>query len=153
MTSESFDKIKRIYCLGHKISPIVILEYLDAGNDPNYQDNRPTTFDLHRGRTLLHYATSAGDKDAISLLVRRGADIDIQDGLGWTPLHHAADFDFVVATQDGNLPTELPLTRLLLQLGASDAIRNHDGKLPVDYFRSFQEVVNLYQRTKEEVRR
>lgn len=42
------------------------------------------------GRTPLHYAASKGHAEASSLLLRHGADANVQDTLGQTPLHRAA---------------------------------------------------------------
>ena len=42
------------------------------------------------GRSDLHYAACDGDLAAVQKLVSRGADVNLQDKHGWTPLHFAA---------------------------------------------------------------
>eukprot|EP01111_Echinosteliopsis_oligospora_P009281 TRINITY_DN2698_c0_g1_i1.p1 TRINITY_DN2698_c0_g1~~TRINITY_DN2698_c0_g1_i1.p1 ORF type:complete len:275 (-),score=96.61 TRINITY_DN2698_c0_g1_i1:162-986(-) len=55
-------------------------ELLDSGVDVNFQD-----FD--KGWTPLHVAAARGSKQALELLVQRGANINIQDNRGSTALH------------------------------------------------------------------
>lgn len=43
------------------------------------------------GRTLLHQATSQGDKEMVVQLLERGANPNLKDHNGWTPLHIATD--------------------------------------------------------------
>ncbi len=43
------------------------------------------------GRTLLHYAAGAGCLELVALLLRQGADPDIQDHGGHTPLYRAGN--------------------------------------------------------------
>jgi hypothetical protein len=43
--------------------------------------------------TALHIAAWNGNKEAISLLLNRGADIDAADSNGWTPLMYSKDAD------------------------------------------------------------
>merc|ERR1712200_130233 len=40
--------------------------------------------------SMLHYAASYGRTFAVDLLLKHGANVNIQDNLGWTPLHNAA---------------------------------------------------------------
>jgi ankyrin repeat protein len=46
--------------------------------------------DALQGRTKLHMACSEGDKDAVELLIRSGADVNLRDNRGATPLWIAA---------------------------------------------------------------
>jgi len=43
-----------------------------------------------KGKTALHYAASSKQPELIELLQKYGADPNIQDGDGHTPLHIAA---------------------------------------------------------------
>lgn len=42
------------------------------------------------GRTALHYASSKGHTEMVSLLIKHGANVEIKDSLGQTALHRAA---------------------------------------------------------------
>ena len=44
------------------------------------------------------------------------------------------DHDFVIATQDGELPSKLPTADLCLKLGADPTIKNNDGKTAGELF-------------------
>jgi hypothetical protein len=87
-----------------------------------------------RGMTILHIAASYGNRYALTAFVRAGADLSRRDKLGWTPLHYAVDHDFVIATQDGELPSKLPTADLCLKLGADPTIKNNDGKTAGELF-------------------
>jgi ankyrin repeat protein len=121
--------------------------YLDAGYDINFQDPRPGPGYPQKGWTLLHFAASNGHIEVIRHLANRGANLNVTDAEGWTALHLAVDFDDVVATQDGHLPSEMPVTETLLRLGADDSIANKQGQTARDYT-----VPEVYDRVKQRVR-
>src|ERR1043166_2063257 len=105
----------------------------ESGNDINYQDTRDDPPACPRkGWTFLHYAAFDAHVDTIKYLVSRGANVNITDSLGRTPLHYAVDFDYVVATQDGHTPTTLPTTESLINLGADVSIVDDGGRTPRD---------------------
>jgi hypothetical protein len=45
------------------------------------------------GQAAIHIAASRNDVTAVRMLCDAGADLDLCDGSGWTPLHHAAVLD------------------------------------------------------------
>lgn len=53
-----------------------IRELLDSGTDVNFHDSD--------GRTSLHVAACQGRPDVVELLLRRGAEVDVQDCWGST---------------------------------------------------------------------
>lgn len=55
-------------------------ELLDAGVDPNQTD-------VDQGNTPLHFAATNGAKQVMEFLVKRGAEINVQNKRGVTPLH------------------------------------------------------------------
>lgn len=57
---------------------------LDAGADMNARLRNPT-----HSSTLLGYSVETGNSDLLVDLIERGADANIGDSLGWTPLMHA----------------------------------------------------------------
>jgi ankyrin repeat protein len=77
--------------------------------------------------------------------------LDIVDSAGWTALHLAVDHDFVVATQDGHMPSELPTAEILLRLGADDSIRDNEGRTARDSLEKFG-VAAVFDRVKKRVR-
>ena len=104
----SFDRLKHLYlsCAGMDLE--MLQDYIESQADLDHQDTDPETLGLCGGMTLLHYAAAAGDIKTIFLLTSAGEDPNLQSHDGWTPLHHAIDLDFVVATQERwDWPTEL----------------------------------------------
>jgi cytohesin len=104
---------------------------LSKGAKPNLQDKR--------GNTALHASVYLGGEekgeytiddltpeeihdniDIMKLLVKNGANINIKNNMGGTPL-----FDVVA----GN---NYEATAILLELGADQTIPNNEGKLPLD---------------------
>jgi ankyrin repeat protein len=68
--------------------------------------------------TPLHEAAWRGDETKVLYIVD-GAEIDVTDILGWTPLHHAAFFG------------RLQVASLLLDKGAELDAMNSDGRTPL----------------------
>jgi hypothetical protein len=68
--------------------------------------------------TALHFAAFANKSAAITLLAAKGADLNIMDVEGCTPLHLAND--------DGNVEA----ARALLEAGASPSLAGNDGQRP-----------------------
>ena len=85
------------------------------------------------GMNILHIAASHGQRYAIIAFVKAGAKPNAIDSSGRTPLHHAVDFDWVIATQDGELPTALPTAAVLLRLGVDDTIKDNQGETASDF--------------------
>lgn len=90
-----------------------ICEFLiAAGVDPNAEESM--------GWTPLHTAAIINRLSCVEPLVRGGANIDMQDVQGWAALHYAANSGFQ------------EVCRELLELGADDSLRGHNGKTPVE---------------------
>lgn len=75
------------------------------------------------GATALHYAVRAEARDAIAALIEAGADPNLQDVNGNTPL-----WDAVSSTRSGP-----DVVRALIAAGADRAVRNRSGSSPLDY--------------------
>ena len=71
------------------------------------------------GRSELHYAARDGDLTAVQKLVSQGADVNLQDGQGWTPLHFAAQ------------ALSEPVTSYLLARGAAVDCEDRFGNTPL----------------------
>jgi ankyrin repeat protein len=72
-----------------------------------------SAFDKH-GWTKLHYACQNGNENLVYLLIRKGVDVNAQQGNGWTPLFAATRFG------------HLSIIRLLLCSGANPNIASYD---------------------------
>lgn len=145
----TFEEVVDHYYERFRISDIET--YLWHGYDINYQDPRPGPR-LRQGWTLLHYAASHGRRAIVKYLATKGAELNIADSAGWTPLHWAVDLDFVVATQDGHMPTKLPTAEILLQFGADDTIRDNEGRTARDMLEHFG-IGLVFDQAKERARR
>jgi ankyrin repeat protein len=96
-----------------------IIKYLDEGGDVNQRDQN--------GETFLH-AVTADDVAAIALLVSRGGDINARGYKGWTPLHYAVETDCNTTNREGRRATELPTTKVFIELGADESLLTDDGR-------------------------
>ena len=76
------------------------------------------------GNTRLHWSVVAGDLKYIRSLIKEGDQIDSLNNLGQTPLHLAYK------------RSQIEVATLLISLGADQAIRDMNGKLPLEYFES-----------------
>lgn len=71
------------------------------------------------GWSALHIAARRGDAEAVELLVKSGARVDIRGKDGWAPIHLAAFYGHIAAV------------RSLAGCGADVNVRNEWGKLQV----------------------
>ena len=77
------------------------------------------------GWTLLHLAAQCGDPKMIRFLVDHGADVEVRDNTGETPLGLACD------TRWGAWTPSPSTVEALLELGAAPDAANHDGERPL----------------------
>ncbi|CAN5755027.1 hypothetical protein BH23PLA1_BH23PLA1_22020 [soil metagenome] len=83
---------------------------------------------------MLHLACEHQDLEMIRALVEAGADLNLRDAFGHTPLHIAVDNDTDAVAQAGGDAEDIryETTILLLQLGADRDIRDNAGRTPRD---------------------
>jgi Ankyrin repeats (many copies) len=100
--------------------------YLDAGGDINaaimpFVEN-----------TLLQHAAINRRLDLIEMLASRGADMNVRDFMGMTPLHSAVlhEIDAVLLQWQ---EADFPCARKLFRLGASTDVVDNNGRTPGDY--------------------
>lgn len=86
------------------------IDSLDTRRNPN-------------GRRALNWAAWYNHPVAIRFLIARGAEVNIANWTGFTPLHHAAEHG------------SLEAARVLLALGADRTLRNEMGQRPIDVAR------------------
>lgn len=79
-----------------------------------------------RADSAVFVAAERGDLRALRMALRprglwRRTDLNVRNGDGWTPLHHAAAYG------------QVAVARILLERGADPAPRNYLGLTPLDY--------------------
>ncbi|KAJ3129453.1 hypothetical protein HK100_008600 [Physocladia obscura] len=105
------------------------------------------------GRTPLFKVSGSGDLEAVTALIRAGADVNAKDNAGWSPLHEAciegqlevctqlirygADvnalgFDNQTPLHDAAAANHYEVVELLLSHGASLTAINKEGDTPLD---------------------
>lgn len=67
------------------------------------------------GNTALHCAAARGHTDVVQVLIEKGADVDLQDGNGETPLMHAVAQGHIHRRLDTNY---IKIIKMLLAAGA-----------------------------------
>ncbi|WP_082282748.1 ankyrin repeat domain-containing protein [Myxococcus hansupus] len=85
----------------------------------------------------LHVAVEQEQLELIPMLIASGADVNLPDANGMTPLHHAIDIEADGAYQRGERPSAY-VTRLLLAHGAQPNTCDRNGRTPLDLARDYQ---------------
>ena len=114
-----------------------VRDYILRGGDPNI---RPA----NSGWGFVHIAAEYCNPELIALLAAFGADLNVIDLNGWTPLIHAVDSELDGASQDGK-PFTLETAKMLIMFGADQNLRSNDGKSARDFAARYgKEVLALY---------
>lgn len=71
------------------------------------------------GRTCVHVAAAAGQREMVGLLLGQGAEVNTQDKRLWTPLHYAARYGY------------LDVVELLVENSADTTSASKDNKIPL----------------------
>ncbi len=101
----------------------IVIDEECLSDNPGMVDERIT----RTGYTVLHWAVENGQKDIAEKLLDMGADVDIQDFFGMTPLHTAAHNPKNIKPSIQN-----EIIELLLREGANPNLYNENGQLPID---------------------
>lgn len=137
-------------------------EVTDALSEPGSQIIN--TRDVTTGETALHIVTQRRDITWMSFLIGKGADVNIRDGKGNTPLEDASSLGFTEGVQllvdtgakvdepdaTGETPLitavhrrDLPMIRVLLKAGANPDRSDNTGRTARDYARENDRSGNL----------
>jgi Arf-GAP/coiled-coil/ANK repeat/PH domain-containing protein len=60
----------------------------DLAESPSFSEASIADTKAFQGCNLLHIACQIGDLSLVELLLQHGAQVDVADSLGRTPLHH-----------------------------------------------------------------
>lgn len=123
--------LKNIYST-ESFTKLVTL-FMKAGLDLNATANVSNSY--------LGHLASAGALDAIKILIAKGANINIQDQFGLTPLHHAS-----CGVYKGCYEKEQEeVAKWLVSKGADKTIKTHQGEVALDFAKRFQHegIINL----------
>jgi len=105
--------------------PEIFSLLIEHGAEINSRDERT-------GWSLLHIAVEHKRESSIRRLVELGANLNIKDMGGVSPLHLAVDIEADALDQVGVEPSSR-IVELLLQLGADPDSRDGNGKTPRDW--------------------
>lgn len=108
------DGLTPVYCAIKGDNVQVLDKFVKSGMGVNFRT------DLYDGISLLHYAAALGLDNIVSYLLEQGADVNIQDSTGQTPLHKAVTQNNIVVLY------------ALLNAGANVDIEDNQGDDPID---------------------
>lgn len=94
----------------------------------------------------LLYASRNGDINEVINLIQTGADVNVKDGRGYTPLHMAAmqdvgqgNINFVTGKteppDDKAIETNFEIAKLLIENGANVNVKDNEGDTPLFHAR------------------
>lgn len=103
-----------------------------------------TNADLGANENLEKFAMEAAlygdDPDLLLSGLLAGADVNIDLGDGWTPMHHAMDSakdGMIQNNRQSPYPEALELIQILVSHGADLEKRNREGKTPLDSINTY----------------
>ena len=95
--------------------------------------------------SALHYCAENGQTETAALLLDRGANIDIENSEGVTPLKMVVQYQM------------FEMVKLLVDRGASVFVRDKEGLTPLEYFQKYREegheIIAILTKAEEEQRR
>ncbi|RUR19620.1 hypothetical protein ELY21_03215 [Legionella sp. km535] len=100
--------------------------FIEAGLDLNKTS--------HVSKSYLGQLASSGDLEACKILVAKGADFNIQDQFGFTPLHYASCGD----KNDYFEKEQEEVAKWLVSIGADKNIKANNGKRALDFAEEFE---------------
>lgn len=92
----------------------------DLAESPSFSEASIADTKAFQGCNLLHIACQIGDLSLVELLLQHGAQVDVADSLGRTPLHHCV------------LNGKNTCAKLLLTRGSSPGASDNTGKTPLE---------------------
>lgn len=114
-------------CTYNRISIVQLL--IDKKSNINIQDDG--------GYTALHASVISNNINCAKLLVQAGADVNMRDNIGNVPLFYTAKNAF-------------DMFHLLLSYGSKYATPNVYGISPIDIFRAYPTIIQIFDKYKQE---
>ena len=93
-----------------------------------------------KGNFPIISAINNDDLDVLSLMISNGANVNIDTGDGWTPLHEAFDCaidGMVQNNKEAPYPEIIKTLKLLLDNGADPTLKSLKGKTPLDSLNTY----------------
>lgn len=88
---------------------------------------------------VLHCTIRHLNRFVAKELILSGADVDLQDDTGWTPLHYAIDSEVDCAVQT-DTSIDYSLIEFLLEKGANPSITDAEGITPIQLMKKLEEM-------------
>lgn len=111
-------------------SPAKAIEQLQRVTNINYTDSF--------GKSLIHHAIESGNPQIVRTVAEHGADLNVPDGNGITPLQLVLSYKANEELQ-GQL---LQMIQILLDKGADPMRPNENGQTSIDFLMSFANIEN-----------
>jgi ankyrin repeat protein len=114
-------------------------QFLDSGIDINTRDEN--------GQYPICAAIASDNSIVVAFVISNGADVNIDIGDGWTPLHEAFDsaIDGMIQANKDRLSREtLEIIDLLIKNGADMDKTNASGKTPLDSLNTYSATIERF---------
>ena len=106
---------------------------LDKGANVNAQ--------LYEGASALSMACTVLNEDVVRTLILRGANVNLKDSEGYTPLHEIARYGDGAHKEQQEIVSAI--TNLLIENGANVNAKNDQGQTPLELVRHNKELASL----------
>ncbi len=116
-----------ILCRRNRIVGYLVNQQIDVNKSPA---SNVTWFPIH-------IAIEEMNLEAVELIIKANGNINLADGSGTTPLHHAVDIEADSAWQKQVEPVPI-ISKYLLENGADANLANDEGRTAIDMARDYE---------------